>query len=269
MTPPSNPLPYGEIDFLRRAPKPRETGLTMMIDWGLPLDQQHGVLDIAAPHVDLAKVAVGLSAIVAPPILDAKIRDYLAHGVRPFPGGMLLELALAQGRLEHYLSTTRQLGYPVVEVSYNVRPIDPREKAAAIRTATEDHGLTVLAEVGSKHEATPAGELVDDVHRCLAAGAWKVFVEAAELFEGEGFDESLATRLGEELPLDRVIFELPGAWIDGVQAHQVHTMMVWLVDRFGPDVNIGNVASDSVLMLETLRTGAGVTMTLADERSIR
>ena len=29
-------------------------------------------------------------------------------------------------------------------------------------------------------------ELITDIQRCLYAGAWKVFVEAAELFDAEG-----------------------------------------------------------------------------------
>ena len=175
---------------------------------------------------------------------------------------MFLELAVSQGKLKHFLATTRRLGYPIVEVSDNVVSFDRSQKAEIIRTAVEEHGLTVLAEGGSKRIATAPGELIDDAKASLAAGAWKVLVEAAEFFVNGRFNEAFAVELASALPMEHVIFELPGAWIPGIQRHAVHSMMVWLVDRFGPDANIANVDPGSILTLETLRTGVGVTMSL-------
>lgn len=251
---------YEELSFLRRPSKPRETGLTMMIDWGLPVTEQQGILQIAAPYVDLAKIAVGLSGLIAADVLEQKLRTYLDHGVRPFPGGMFLELAVAQDKLDQYLLTTSRLGYPIVEVSDNVVKLGRKRKAEIIRAAAEDHGLIVLGEVGSKHKATDASELIRDAGECLAAGAWKVFIEAAEFFDGKHFSDKLALQLASELPLSQLIFELPGAWIAGIHSHQIHSTMTWLVTQFGSDVNTGNVAPESALTLETLRTGTGVTM---------
>ncbi|MBW2153435.1 MAG: phosphosulfolactate synthase, partial [Deltaproteobacteria bacterium] len=58
--------------------------------------------------------------------------------------------------------------------------------------------------------------------------------------------------------INDVIFELPGRWISNVHGCGIHDMEVYLIDEFGPEVNIANVAPDEVMELETLRTGVGV-----------
>ena len=54
----SVPLPAG-----RSTTKPRRKGLTMMMDWGLPLGQQEDWLGLLAPVVDLAKLVVGTARL--------------------------------------------------------------------------------------------------------------------------------------------------------------------------------------------------------------
>ena len=58
--------------------------------------------------------------------------------------------------------------------------------------------------------------------------------------------------------IDPLVFELPGPWIKGVTLSDVHQIAHWLLGRFGPDVNIANVAPDDVLKLEASRLNLGV-----------
>jgi phosphosulfolactate synthase len=223
---------FSTIDIPTRPPKPRDAGVSMMIDWGLPPGAQRDILGFAAEFIDLAKVAVGISGLIAEDALTNKISVYREAGVEPFPGGMFLELAFKQEKVEDYYAEC------------------------------QEYGLQVLGEVGSKHEKTDLPTLITDIQAALQAGAWKVFVEAAEFVSPEGLNTSLIeTLLGEVNPAD-IIFELPGKWIPNVQAHQIYRLMVWLVEHVGPTVNIGNVAPEDVLPLETLRTGVGVNMKL-------
>jgi phosphosulfolactate synthase len=251
---------FDDLVIARRGDKPRDTGLTMMIDWGIPVREQQGILAIAGSYVDLAKVAVGLSTIITRDALGEKLTSYAEADIGAFPGGMLLELAVAQDMLDEYLAETAQLGYPIVEVSDNVVKLPPTLKAEAIRAAADQHGLKVLGEVGSKHVKTNPTQLIDEAQDCLDAGAWKVLIEAAELYDDQRFNRELALDLGRAVPVADLIFELPGTWIRGIHTHGIHSTTCWLIEHFGPDVNIGNVAVDAVLALETLRTGTGVTM---------
>ena len=102
--------------------------------------------------------------------------------------------------------------------------------------------------------------MVEGIKACLAAGAWKVFVEGAEFTNKK--DGTLLSNVIEDLTqrvkLKNIMFELPGRWISNVHGCGIHDMEVFLINHFGPEVNIANVAPDEVLELETLRTGVGV-----------
>ena len=158
------------------------------------------------------------------------------------------------------MQDARSAGFSAIEVSDNLLPLSAERKRDLIAHAVDDQGFKVLGEVGSKASATSPKELIDDARVCLDAGAWKVLVEAAEFFTGGGFDDELATAVEHELPTERLVFELPGAWIPGIVPSDIHGMQVWLVEHIGGAVNVGNVAPDDVLAFEALRRNLGVHM---------
>ena len=49
------------LDGIDRPSKPRDNGLTMVIDWGIGLHEQADLLSTAADYFDFAKIAVGIS----------------------------------------------------------------------------------------------------------------------------------------------------------------------------------------------------------------
>lgn len=253
---------FSMIDIPSRSSKPRNTGISMMIDWGLPPGNQQEILDLAGPFFDLAKVAVGISGLISEEALRRKISTYQKNGVAPFPGGMYLELAFKQELVEDYYAECQRVGYQLIEVSDNVVHFSESLRDRLIRQAVEEYGLQVLGEVGSKHEKTDLKTLIADIQASLKAGAWKVFVEAAEFVTPGGPDTELIEALLAQVNPADIIFELPGKWIPDVQAHQVYRLMVWLVEFVGHEVNIGNVGLEDVVALETLRTGVGVNMKL-------
>jgi len=250
---------FQAIRIPARPPKPRQRGLTMLIDWGSGQREIEDRLELAAPFVDLAKVAVGISGLVDRAWLRGTIALYRRFQVAPFPGGMFLELAWAQGQAAAYYRECVAVGYETVEVSDNVVRFPPGAKEDLIRQAREEFGLRVLGEVGRKRQATPAAELLAGVETALGLGCWKVLVEAAELFQG-GLKRDLLRQLADAVPAEALIFELPGRWLPGIHAAQVVEMMVALVEELGPEVNIGNVLPDDVVMLETIRAGVGAAL---------
>ena len=52
------------IDGIERQGKPRDCGLTMVIDWGIGMYEQEGLIETGADHFDFAKIAVGISPLV-------------------------------------------------------------------------------------------------------------------------------------------------------------------------------------------------------------
>ena len=247
---------FANIRVPDRPAKPRQTGLTMFTDWGLGLAAQADSLEISAEYADLAKIAVGLSRLLSADLLRRKNALYEKHELIPFPGGIFLEYAVYHGQTQEYFAAARDVGYRYIEVSDNVIEFTPQEKTDLIRRAREEFGLEVLGEVGSKVEGTASSELIADVHRCLEAGAWKVLVEADELF-GTELNEALIEEMASAIPLDKVIFEIPGPWIPGVRRCDQHASRVWLIRRFGPQVNLGNIPAEDILEVETMRRGIG------------
>jgi len=249
--------PFEHLILASRPPKPRDRGLTMIADWGLPLGLQNGWLSVNAPYVDLAKIAVGIAALLPTDTLKGKIASYSENQIMPFPGGQFLEYAVLQDKVEAYFQACVTAGFPCIAVSDNLLEIELDAKCALIERAISGHGLKVLGEVGKKEGLGATGDLAEDAARCLESGAERVFLEAADFFSGEVNEEALQL-IVDRCGTDPLIFELPGPWIEGVTQSDVHKMTRWLIDRFGPEVNMANVSPENVLKLEALRLGIGV-----------
>ncbi|MCP5157429.1 MAG: phosphosulfolactate synthase [Ectothiorhodospiraceae bacterium] len=250
------PLPAG-----RSRAKPRQRGLTMMMDWGLPLGAQADWLGLLAPHVDLAKLVVGTARLYPEPYLREKLALYARHQVQPFLGGQFLEYVIAtQGMagVAPYCNEARRLGIEAIEVSDNVVPLDDAQRRDVIRTAVAA-GLHVHGEVGSKSDDSGAETLIAQAEVALEAGADVVLVEGAELVRDGRVNDALLADLRAGLDVDRVIFELSGPWITGTTLSDVYQLKRFLIETFGPDVNLANIMPDQVWETETLRAGLSVT----------
>ncbi|MDP6112575.1 MAG: phosphosulfolactate synthase [Planctomycetota bacterium] len=245
------------LDGTERASKPRQTGLTMVIDWGFGPNAQSDLITACASHFDFAKVAVGISRLLSNETLSAKLGHYQEHEIEPFPGGQFLEWAEVEGKAELYFDAVQAAGYRCIEVSDNMDAVTLEWKEKMILKGA-GLGLRIIGEVGKK-EGLPSGtDLSDDAVRCLEAGAEIVLLEAAELVDDDEETVRMIERAVERVGIGKVMFELPGPWIDGVRACDIHRMRRELIDRYGPEVNLGNVAPDDLMTLEAYRRGLGV-----------
>lgn len=249
--------PLAGLILQARESKPRSRGITMIADWGMPVARQNDFLSVAAPFVDLAKIAVGISALLPLDLLRKKLASYRDAEATPFPGGQFLEHAVLHGKTDEYLRAVAAAGYDCIEVSDNLLEISLDEKTELIQRARDEFQLRVLGEVGKKDGLAANNDFAEDAERCLQAGAEIVFLEAADFFSGD-VDEAVLERIVVRCGLDPLVFELPGPWIRGVTLSDVHQMTCWLISRFGSDANIANVAPDDVLKLEALRLNIGV-----------
>ena len=231
-----------------RPAKPRERGLTHVMDKGLTLVEAEGLLETAGEFVDIVKLGWGTSYVTAN--LAEKIRLYQSHAVPVMCGGTLLEAAIARGRVDEFKRWTAGYGFTHVEVSDGTIQIERESKLELISALAEEY--VVLSEVGSKDaECVYAPyQWVAWIKEELAAGATKVITESREagnagIFRGSGEVRSgLVDEIVHEIPLDSLLFEAP-------QKDQ----QAWFIRHLGADVILGNIPPDEVIPLETLRLG--------------
>lgn len=238
-------------DFLTlppRPPKPRTRGITHVIDGGLPITTLESLLDLAAAHIDFVKFGWGTAYVSRH--IRAKIVACRAAGVQVCTGGTLLEIAAVQGKVREFARWATSLGIDVVEVSEGTVELAEGVKRSLIKRMAQD--FVVLAEVGSKDPGAPvrASVWTSQMREDLDAGATFVVAEGREsgnvgLYGSKGdVREDLVGTILADIPADKIIFEAP-----------TRAQQTWFLRRLGTDVNLGNIAHDGVISLETLRRG--------------
>jgi phosphosulfolactate synthase len=238
----------GFLDLPPRPAKPRERGLTHVIDKGLNLREIEGLFDTAGDYVDIVKLGWGTSYVTRN--LEKKIALYRSFETPVVCGGTLFEAVFARGKLDDYKRWLLDHRFSHVEISDGAIEIGRERKVELIADLARD--FTVLSEVGSKDsDVNYAPYLwVEWMKAELQAGAWKVITEGRETGTAGIFRPSGEMRTGlvdeivHEIDVQDVIFEAP------TKASQA-----WFVKQFGPDVNLGNIPPDEVIPLETLRLG--------------
>ena len=246
----------GILDFpyTDRTEPPRRRGLTMVIDKGIGLTDTRDLLELAGDYVDQIKLTFGTSAFYGTRLLRQKIELIKSYGVDVYPGGTFLELALLQGKLEAYLERSRDLGFTGIEVSDGTITIDADERERVIRRVREAGFGLVVSEVGKKdpRDRVPDLHLWTQVEADLAAGSDIVVVEGRESGQGVVIYDDQGNILEDELGEMVSHVSDPGRllWEAPKKAQQQQ-----LILRFGPNVNLGNIAPGDVLALEALRVG--------------
>jgi phosphosulfolactate synthase len=231
-----------------RSRKPREVGLTHVLDKGLSLTDVEGMLEVGASYIDIVKLGWGTAAVIEN--FRPKLELYRRYGIDVCCGGSLFEVALSRNRLDDYVGFLRDHGFRLVEISDGVIELPLKQKLQIIERLTKH--FRVLSEVGSKDANVVVAPYrwVQQIRAELEAGAWKVVTEGREsgtvgLYRQSG---EIRTGLIEEMEVQidtsRLIFEAPQ------KAQQV-----WLVKHFGCNVNLGNIAPQEVISLETIRQG--------------
>ncbi|MDQ1364623.1 MAG: phosphosulfolactate synthase [Acidimicrobiaceae bacterium] len=240
------------LDLPARPPKPRTSGLTHVLDKGLPAADLPGRLATSGRFIDVWKFGWGTAYL--DPGIEAKLAVLADHDIRACVGGTLLEVAWSQDKVPEFLAWAEALGFACVEVSRGAVAMPLDEKRDLIRLARKAGrtGFTVLSEVGAKDPAASArpSQWADEVSGDLAAGASLVLTEGREsgtvgVFRSDGSVRSdLVETLVQAVGLSRLVFEAPRK-----------DQQAWFINRFGPEVNLANVAIDETLGLEALRLG--------------
>lgn len=236
------------LDLPSRSRKPREAGITHVLDKGLSVAEVDGLVEVAGGSVDLVKLGWGTALATAN--LEAKLARYREHGLPVVLGGTLTELAIAQDRVDGLVDWLRSLGLRHVEVSDGTIELPHSRKLDLIARLAAD--FTVLSEVGSKDQKRIMAPYrwVEQIEAELEAGAWRVIAESREsgtagIYRADGeVRMGLIDEIAHAVDPARLIFEAPR-----------REQQVWFLRRFGPEASLGNIAPGDVLSLETLRLG--------------
>ncbi len=235
-------------DIPKRSSKPRNEGLTMVMDKGLSTRQVEDFLEANEPHTDIVKLGFGTSYVT--PKLQEKIDIYKRNGIKLYFGGTLFEAFVIRGQFEDYLRLLDKYKMEFAEISDGSIDMAHDEKCEYIRKMAKY--VTVLSEVGSKdaEKIIPPYKWIELMKLEIEAGVWKVIAEAREggnvgIYRGTGeVREGLIEEILTQVPSEKIMWEAPN------KAQQV-----WFIKLLGSNVNLGNIAPHEVIPLETLRVG--------------
>jgi phosphosulfolactate synthase len=237
------------LPFLPDRPsKPRNSGITMVMDKGLSLREAEDFLSVGRKYTDFVKLGFGTSLVT--PGFSKKISLYKKAGVIPYFGGTLFEAFVIRGMFKEYVRFLDKYKIDLVEVSDGSYDIEPEHKLEYIRKLAKHR--VVISEVGSKKKEvvyTP-GQWVAMMKAELDAGSVKVIAEAREsgttgIYNEDGsVNNKIISAISEHVKLDNVIWEAP-----------MKSQQAWFIKNFGANVNLGNIAPNEIIPLESLRLG--------------
>jgi phosphosulfolactate synthase len=238
-----------ELDHIpQRTLKNRSHGVTMVMDKGLSTRQAADMIEVGGNQIDFVKFGFGTS-LVSPNIKE-KVKLYTEANIKVYLGGTLLEAFIIRNKFEDYLKIIDKYKLTAAEVSDGSIELPHDEKCKYINILSKNY--TVLSEVGSKEEGIiiHPSKWIKMMNAELEAGSSKVIAEAREsgtvgIFHRNGSTHVLlVNKITSKVPVENIIWETPQK-----------SQQVYFIKLFGANVNLGNIAPDDVIPLETLRLG--------------
>ena len=228
--------------------KPRDSGITMVMDKGLSIREAEDFMSVGSEYTDYVKLGFGTSLITHG--FEKKIAIYKKAGAIPYFGGTLFEAFIVRNMFKEFMEFLDKNEIELVEVSDGSYDFEHKRKLEYISRLAERG--TVISEVGSKKKDviyTP-DEWVAMMKAELNAGSVKVIAEAREsgttgIYNEDGsINNKIIRGIAEHVKLENVIWEAP-----------LKSQQAWFIKHFGANVNLGNIAPHEIIPLESLRLG--------------
>jgi phosphosulfolactate synthase len=245
---------FGILGIANRAEKPRNTGLTMVLDKGLGYRAAQDLMEYASEYIDIIKLGWGTHRLCSEGAVRRKIQLYTDNSIRVSNGGTLFEIAYLQRKIDEFFEYAHKIGLSSIEISDGSIQISRKERSEIIRKC-KNMGFGVFTEVGKKDPLEDARLTMDyrikEAKSDLDAGATKVIMEARESGKGIGvydkegkIKEDMVKELTQGIGVQDIMFEAPEK-----------SQQVYFILNLGPEVNLGNIKPEDVIPLETLRRG--------------
>lgn len=223
----------------------------MVIDKGATTRQFEDLVESHGELIDFIKFGWGTSVVTKD--FSVKLDVLRATNVDFYLGGTLFEKYVQQDRFDEFRSLCQSYGCSFVEVSNGTIDITNDAKDEYVKRLSDD--FLVISEVGSKDQNASdmmaPNAWVSYIRADLDAGAALVTLETREGGKGGICRSNGELRYGliEEILTSKVdhrnlLFEAPST-----------ELQTYFVQRVGPDVNLGNIATTDVIPLETIRLG--------------
>lgn len=231
-----------------RTEKPRKKGITMVMDKGLSLNETANLIEAGESFIDVVKLGFGSSLIT--PNLEKKLALYREAKLSVYFGGTLFEAFIARNQFDEYVKVLEKYKLNMAEISDGSIDLDHDKKCEYISKLAKY--VTVVSEVGSKEEGIliHPNMWIKMMQTELEAGAWKVIAEAREsgtvgIYRPNGKAHVvLINKIVHKVNVDNVIWEAPQK-----------SQQAYFIKLFGANVNLGNIAPNEIIALETLRIG--------------
>ena len=237
------------LPFIPERPsKPRNSGITMVMDKGLSIREAEDFMSVGSEYTDFVKLGFGTSLIT--PGFEKKLVIYKRSGTIPYFGGTLFEAFIVRDMFREYIEFLDKHEIELVEVSDGSYDIEHARKLEYISRLAERG--TVISEVGSKkaNVVFSPDEWVAMMEAELNAGSVKVIAEAREsgttgIYNEDGsVNNNIISAIADHVKLENVIWEAP-----------LKSQQAWFIKHFGSNVNLGNIAPNEIIPLESLRLG--------------
>jgi len=231
-----------------RTKKPRAHGLTMVMDKGLSLREAEDMMSVSESYLDIVKLGFGTAYVT--PNIEKKISLYHSAGIAVYFGGTLFEAFMIRNQVDDYIKLIEKYKLKYMEISDGSITIPHKKKCELIKKMSKY--ATVITEVGSKEEGIiiHPNLWIEMMQKEIEAGAWKVIAEAREsgtvgIYRPSGKAHVvLINKIISKVPQEKIIWETPAK-----------SQQAYFIKLLGSNVNLGNIAPNDVLPLETLRLG--------------
>jgi phosphosulfolactate synthase len=239
---------YHLTQIPERTHKPRTNGMTMVMDKGLSSREVENMIEVAGPYIDIVKL--GWSTSFVTPILQKKLDIYRAAGIPTYFGGTLFEAFIIRNQYDDYKKILDKYNMEYAEISDGSIILDHEKKCNYIKDLKKQ--VRVVSEVGSK-DATNIMAPYQWIELMLAeleAGSEYVIAEAREsgnvgIYRDSGeVRQGLVQEVLTKIPSEKILWEAPQK-----------VQQTWFIKLLGANVNLGNIPTNEVIPLETLRLG--------------
>lgn len=195
-------------------------------------------------HIEYLKVLGGVGIVL--PDLWGITRLARKHMVEVFLGGTLFEKFYSQGKIRHYKEFLFSKDIKWVEISHGIVDVNLADEIKRFK----DWGFGVFAEIGKKDDSVKsAGWWLDKYEQTKEADY--VVIEGrlsgdSALYHSDGMarGDVVSSLDVDSRAVDRIIWETPT--VRG---------QAYFINRFGPNVNLGNIPLDKVYEVEAMRLG--------------
>lgn len=237
-----------------REEKPRTKGITMVLDKGLGLESAESLVKLTADYIDFIKFGWGTTAVHEKDLIKDKVKMYKSYDIIPYTGGTLFEIAYNQNKLDEFFNEAKEIGFPAIEISDGSIHI-PHEKKLELIKIAKNKGFQIISEVGKKNpeldKKISIEERINEMNKELEAGSSFVIVESRESGKNIGIYDKSGNANEDEINLiinnvnkDKILWEAPNK-----------EQQIFFILKIGKDVNLGNIKTEDITSLETLRRG--------------